>query len=514
MYMKRAFLLAAPLFVLFFLSVAPAQAAVRSLTVGMSGSDVTGLQTALIAKGYLAAGKNTGYFGSLTLAAVEKFQCDQKIICASDSIAGYGMAGPKTQAALGIASSGTSSGSSSSSASSGVAVGTQNPSTVTGKSLTGPATGSFEISGWVPDWRAASGTADVLPHLSQMKSVMPFAFSVTSDGKLLDRAGILSLEPWPSFIKSAKASGVRVVPTVMWGDGDAMQTILSNSTTRIALEDEIAKLVADNNFDGIDIDFEAKKHETIDYFSTFLKGLYSRVGNKFVYCTIEARMPLEDRYQPGATIPPDATDYANDYNALNKYCDRVEIMAYDQSTVDLRLNAARSAPYAPVADIGWVENVVSLASQSISKNKLIIGVPTYGYEYTVTPLGGGGFQYQRLWAFNPNYAIQLAAQYGITPNRTSANELGFTYKQNNSALAVGPSFTNTTETQTNDVPTTSVAQNDGSQLNTMQPFNYVTWSDALAIKDKVDLAHRMGLRGVAVFSLGGAEDQAMWSILK
>ncbi len=513
MHMKRAFYLAAPLFVFGLLFAVPAaHASARTLTLGMSGSDVTSLQTALIAKGYLDAGKNTGYFGSLTLAAVEKFQCDQKIICSTDTIAGYGMVGPKTLAALGIAS-GSTSGSSSSSG--GVAVGTQNPSTVTGKSLTGPATGAFEFSGWVPDWRAASGTLDVLPHLSQLKSVMPFALSVTSDGKIFDRSGITQIEPWLSFIKTAKASGSRVVPTIMWGNGDEMQTVLSNSTKRVALEDEIATLVQAQGWDGIDIDFEAKQHETIDYYSTFLKGLYSRMGNKFVYCTIEARMPLEDRYQPGATIPPDATDYANDYNALNKYCDRVEIMAYDQGAVDLRLNAARSAPYAPVADTGWVENVVSLASQSISKNKLIIGVPTYGYEYKVTPLGGGAFQYSRLWAFNPNYAVQLAAQYGVTPNRTSANELGFTYNQNNAGLAVGPSFSNTTETQTNDVPTTSVAQNDGSQLNTaMQPFNYVTWSDALAIKDKVDLAHRMGLRGVAVFSLGGAEDQNMWSILK
>ena len=503
MYMRRAFYLAAPLFVLSFLFVAAAaHAATRSLTLGMSGSDVVAMQTALIAKGYLAAGKNTGYFGALTLAALEKFQCDQKIICSTDSVAGYGTAGPRTLAALGNAGS-------------SIVSGTQNPSHVSGQSLTGPYTGPLEFSGWVPDWRAASGTLDTLPHLSTLRSVMPFAFSVSSNGTIIDRSNIASSEPWTSFIAQAKAQKVRVVPTIMWGDGDAMQAVLSNSTTRVALEDSIAKLVRDNNFDGIDIDFEAKQHETIDYYSTFLKGLYSRMGTKWVYCTVEARMPLEARYLPGATIPADATDYANDYNALNKYCDRVEIMAYDQGAVDLRLNAARSAPYAPVADPGWVESIVNLASQSIAKNKIIIGVPTYGYEYQVTPLGGGNFQYQRLWAFNPAYATQLAAQYGITPNRTSANELGFVYNQNNAGLAVGPSFNNTTETQQDSTPTTSVTQNAGSQVNTMaQPFNFVTWSDAQAIADKVSLAHRLGVRGVAVFSLGGAEDQAMWSMLK
>src|SRR6185437_10959642 len=164
---------------------------------------------------------------------------------------------------------------------------------------------------------------------------------------------------------------------------------------------------------------EAKQEVTRDYLSTLLKGLYSRMGNKWVYCTIEARQPLIDRYAPGQTPPPDATNYANDFVQMNKYCDRVEVMAYDQGTVDQRLNAARQAPYAPVADPGWVEDLMRLAAQTISRNKLILGIPTYGYEYQVTPQGSGTYTYKRLWAFNPGYATQLASQLGITPVRTS-----------------------------------------------------------------------------------------------
>jgi len=302
------------------------------------------------------------------------------------------------------------------------------------------------------------------------------------------------------------------VPTIEWGDGQAIQNVLSNATTRVALEDSIANLVKTNNFDGIDIDFEAKQSQTRDYFSTFLKGLYARMGTKWVYCTIEARQPLIDRYSPGTPPPADATDYANDYNMMNKYCDRVEIMAYDQGTIDTRLNAARSAPYAPVADPGWVSDVVLLASQNIAKNKIIIGVPTYGYEYTVTPVNGA-FQYNVLWAFNPRYGTQIAAQLGITPTRTSANEMGFTY--NPSALkTAAPTNGDSTQTQQSTIPSSSVAQNSGSQVDTSQPFNYMTWEDATAMADKVSLAHQLGVRGVAVFSLGGAEDPAMWSVLK
>lgn len=467
----------------------PALAAARSMSVGMSGSDVVALQNALIAQGDLSQGSNTGYFGSLTLAAVKKFQCAQHIVCSGSS---FGLAGPKTQAALGL----------------GGAPAPAQGGTL-GGSLTAAATGAFEVSGWIPDWRAATATADVAAHLSKLTSIMPFGFHMSADGHISD-ADSFDGEPWASLIASAKAKRVKVVPSLEWGSGSTIQAILSNTTSRIALEDEIANLVKSKGYDGIDIDFEAKQSATINYFSTFLKGLYARMGSKWVYCTVEARMPLEDRYLPGQTIPPDATEYANDYVQINKYCDRVEVMAYDQGTVDKRLNIARSAPYAPVADPGWVEDIVRLAAQTISRNKLIVGIPSYGYEYQVTPVNGA-FQYKVLWAFNPGYGTQIASQLGITPTRTSANEIGFVY--NPQALStMAPQGNDTTQTQQN-APANSTEQNLGSQVNTTQPFNYVTWSDAQAIKDKVDLAKRLGVRGVAVFSLSGGQDPGMWNVL-
>ena len=474
MYMKRPLIV---LLVLYCLTPLSALAA-RSLSFGLSGSDVTTLQNTLIAKGYLAAGKATGYFGPLTEAAIKKFQCDQNIICTGTRAFGYGVYGPKTQAAL--LGAGTAS--------------------------------QFEFSGWIPYWRTATGTADTLPHLSQLTSVMPFGYTMKVNGTLADTAN-LTQEPWTSFIAAAKKANVRVIPTVMWGDGETIHRILSDTTKRIALEDEIANVVKQNNFDGVDIDFEAKKHETIDYFSTFLKGLDMRLGNKWLYCTIEARMPLDHRYSPGAKIPADAMDYANDYVQLNKYCDRVEIMAYDQGTIDVHLNGLRPAPYAPVADPQWVEALVTLAAKSIAKNKIIVGIPTYGYEYQVSLAPGSGFEYKRLWPFNPRYATEIAAQLGVTSARTNAGELGFVY--NPSVLAaLAPVGADSTQTQ-QATPSTSVAQNSGSQqTGAIQIVNYLTWSDAKAIADKVALARKLGVRGVAVFKFDGGQDPAMWDVLK
>ena len=238
------------------------------------------------------------------------------------------------------------------------------------------------------------------------------------------------------------------------------------------------------------------------------------MGNKWVYCTVEARMPLEDRYLPGQTIPPDATDFANDYIALNKYCDRVEIMAYDQGIIDVRLNAARTPPYAPTADPEWVEAIVRLAARTISRNKLIVGIPTYGYEYAVTPLSDLSYRYDRLWPFNFKYATDIAAKLGIVPIRNNAKEIGFAY--NPKLLAeLAPTGADTTLLQQSTPASTTITQNAGSPTSTAPaPFRYLSWSDAQAVKDKVDLAKKLGLRGVAIFKFDGGEDQNIWGILK
>ncbi len=489
--MKKWSLLAVVSFLLFGI----AHAATRTLVVGTSGSDVVALQTALIGKGYMAAGRNTGYFGTETLAAVKKFQCDAGVVCSGSS---FGIVGPLTQAAL--AGSTSSSGS---------------PVTVPVSSA--PATGPLEFGGWLPYWHAASSTADVAPHLQQMTEVSPFEYTVNSEGIVTD-GGDIDAQPWTSFIATAKADKVRIIPTVMWGDGVSEQNILSNTTTRVALEDQIANLVKVEGFDGIDIDFEAKEAQTKDYFSTFLKGLYQRMGNKWVYCSIEARMPLTDRYGIGVTPPADATEYANDYVAINNYCDRVEIMAYDQGQIDTVLNAARAAPYVPVADPAWVSNIVNLAAQTISKKKILIGVPTYGYEYQVTS-SGSGYQYNLLWAFNPTYATQLEALLDVTPSRNSAGELSFIYKStpatqalSNQASVLGAVTNNGVENTT--APPTDVYSQTALASSIQPPFNIVWWSDAQAISDKVALAKQLGVRGIAVFQLNGAEDQNIWNVLK
>ena len=376
----------------------------------------------------------------------------------------------------------------------------------------------FEYSGWLPYWKEASSTMDALAHIDQLTEINPFVYVLQKDGTIADRAGIAD-EPWRSLITVARAKKVRVIPTIMSGDTATLHAILSNTKRRIQLEDDITALVYNEGFDGIDIDFEGKRAEDKAYFSTFLKGLYQRMGKKWVMCTIESRTPIADRYY-GETPPKDAGMYANDFVQINKYCDRVRFMTYDQQTIDLKLAAAAASNnqlYAPVADTAWVEKAIRVAMQTIPKHKIIVGIATYGYEWDVTAYADG-YVYDLLWSFGPNYATPISAQYNITPVRQASGEMGFSYIP---AAGIAAAPTGVVELAPDAPSGTSSADMAGAVAlaaakanNTHSTFRYMVWQDAQAIKAKIDLAKKLGVRGVAVFRLDGGEDQAMWQYFK
>lgn len=363
----------------------------------------------------------------------------------------------------------------------------------------------FEYSGWIPYWREDAGVADTLKNLDKLHEINPFGYIVQNDGTVSDPVGFAD-EPWKTLIAEAKKKKVRVIPTVMWSDAEAMQRILSNKTSRTQLVDDIVNIVKNEGYSGIDIDFEGKRAETRVHFSAFLKELYKKMGNKWVMCTIEPRTPLSARYD--GTPPKGAGTYSNDFAVINKNCDRVRIMTYDQGTIDVKLNAAaKSVPYIPIADPKWVEKVIIETAKSISKNKLVIGVATYGYEYEVTPLTQYGYRYSRQWSFNPAYATEIIQKYGLVARRTLGGEMTVSYMS-----AIKPAAP-TSNTLPNAEPFAADAGPAAVAAATI-PFNLLVWSDATAIKQKVDLAKKLGVRGVAVFKLDGGQDPALWGVLR
>lgn len=373
---------------------------------------------------------------------------------------------------------------------------------------------SLEYSAWIPYWAAKKGADDARKHIKQLDEVNPFTYTIKSNGTIND-AGKMNATHWKKLKAAAEKNDVRYVPTLMWSDGALIHATLSDANSRAAHINDIVELVEENEFDGIDIDYEGKRAETKDYFSLFLAELAIALDDKWLSCTIEARTPVPDRYT--GTPPATAYQFANDYPSIGRACDRVRIMTYDQQTADQKLNALRKGtPYFPVADGAWTEKVMNLTMRDIPKEKLAIGVATYGRELEVTVSPTGGYTYKNLWSFNPGYTNEITKKYKVKASRNSAGEMGLTYidkkmkkgPTQRQLIALAPAGTPSGE---------QVALGAKAYAATHQvpvTFRFLSWSDAGALEGHITLAKRLGVVGIAIFKIDGGEDKKTWSVVR
>ena len=366
----------------------------------------------------------------------------------------------------------------------------------------------FGVSGWIPYWAAKDGARDAVNHLDTLTSVYPFSYSISTDGKPKDLADMKGSN-WKKLLRDARAKGIPVIPTIMWSDTQNIHKILSSQTLRAKHVAAIADLVKTGKYDGIDIDYEGKLAATRPYYSAFLKELKAKLGDAILSCTIEPRTPPDSLY----TVIPKNLEYANDYDAINKYCDRVNLMTYDQQRADLKLNAARAgAPYYPLADPAWVKKVITLTKQSIDADKLYLGVGTYGRELSLTVSPNKFGPYTQLHSVQNEYALDTAEENGVEPFRNAAGELSYSYvptattQKLLSAASLSKGVSGKDEFAARAL---AYANKTGKTVT----VNLVWWSDAAAIAEKVALAKSFGLAGVSIFKIDGQEDDGLWDSL-
>jgi spore germination protein YaaH len=363
----------------------------------------------------------------------------------------------------------------------------------------------FYYGAWLPFWQKQSGATDISLHLDSLDEVSPFSYEIGSGGKLIDdlKIGSGNWDGWFSAVRDLK---IKITPTVAWFDGKGIYNLLSKATTRQAEEDLIKNLVVSEKFDGIDIDFESMTSSTKPYFSLFIQGLSQRFHplGKMLACTIVPRTPPSSlSLNPSTTTP----QYAEDYSALNKYCDEVRVMAYDQGTIDVKLDASKGSGtlYAPVADPDWVTKVLKTALATISPKKIMLGIPTYGYEYEIS-WSAGMTTYRRIRSFTFQEAMDRGDSIGALTTRNNAGELSYTYATTTFINNVSPVLTwNVSSTKPADMALSSV-----QSMNTL----FISFPDATSAKNEIALAKKYGIRGAFLFKADGQLDPATWDEMK
>ncbi len=439
----------------------------KDLKLNSAGLEVIELQEYLIKNNYLKV-KANGNYGLATQKAVKDFQKKNKIKIT-------GQIGPVSRSVI-----------------------NKNKTTTTTTVVTLPPFSkdikdilnkNFTVGTWVPYWRKSSGTEEVIKNINKIDIISPFSFEMRSDGTFTDPMK-LDTGAYADMIKVAKENEKIIIPSILWwatGTGrDDLHNVLSDKESRLSLINDIKLTVKKYNLDGIDIDFENKKAETREPFNTFLTELSKEMhaSGKVLICTIEARTPLDSKY---ANLSAEAyqaklkeVDYSNDFKTIGKVCDQVRIMAYDQQDDDKQLNNLRqenNTAYKPVADIDWVEKVLTLAMRDIEWKKIIVGVPTYGNKYEITrDINGKVNNYKKIGSMNYFYADAEVKEKNLTQIRNASGELSYTYVD----------------------------------INKLKEY-YVVYSDAEAIAQKINIAKLYKIGGIAIFKVDGNNDKNIWS---
>lgn len=170
---------------------------------------------------------------------------------------------------------------------------------------------------------------------------------------------------------------------------DTAKILLESPANRQRLIGNILYALKNNNYRGVNIDIEGIYYYDRDYYTAFIQELYNTLKPAGYIVTIDVPAKTWDN-------PLDGWSGGYDYKKLANMADQIIIMTYDE-------HYSGGTP-GPIASIGWVQKVIEYALAMIPPQKIMLGVASYGYDWSI-----GGTK-----AYGMDQAVNTAAKYGST----------------------------------------------------------------------------------------------------
>lgn len=315
---------------------------------------------------------------------------------------------------------------------------------------------------------ANSGVLEMIAQTKGLTTIAPTWFHVADTDANL--TSIASAE----YVNYAHQSNIEVWAAVRDFDGgidsnDESYEVLSHTSKRQKLINQLISEALRVGIDGINVDFERISEDCGEHFIQFIRELSVRCRQNGLVLSVDNYVPMSFNTQYDRKEQGIVADY-------------VVIMGYDE-------HYAGSPEAGPVSSYNYVKDGIEATLKEVPAEKVISGIPFF----------------TRLWQETPKTEEEIAAAAG-----TDEAE----YTMNVTSEALGMTAAENTVAQAG----VSVIWDEDAQQN------YATWEadgvtyeiwleDEQSIELKLKLMKDNGLAGTAAWALG-QEDPDIWTLIQ
>jgi len=193
-----------------------------------------------------------------------------------------------------------------------------------------------------------------------------FEYHISEDGTL---STLVDDQQLVKLIRENNTAPLAVITnlTPTGFSGQLVKTVLNSPDIKNNLINNIYNLLKSKNYAGVNIDFELIHEEERDLYSDFLRRLKERLKPDGYYTSVAVPSKTDDSI-------PWLKGY--DYGGIGSAVDFVFLMAYDWHE--------QSSSPGPVSPINEVRKTIKFALYNMKRNKIILGVVRYGYDWTMS----------------------------------------------------------------------------------------------------------------------------------
>ena len=245
---------------------------------------------------------------------------------------------------------------------------------------------------------------NTLPTLSY---ISPFAYRLKENGNLvpLDDQRIINKAD------NHDTNSMLVVANIKESGGfstSLASKILNNQNAINTLINDINSTIKGKNYQALCIDFEYDNEDEKNLYTEFIKKVKEGIGDIKLFVALA---PKNSDEQKGLLYT------AHDYYNIGKIVDYVILMTYEWGYT--------FGEPMPVAPLDQVRRVIRYAKSKIDESKIIMGVPNYGYDWTLPYQKGSKAE-----SISNVDAINLAKKYNVEIKYDSQSQTPyFNYKK-------------------------------------------------------------------------------------